>query len=244
MNWGYAEIDPEEEELELDEKDEENRYSIQLYRHVVGSIEIADLEVLEIGSGRGGGAHFVKKYFKPKTLTGVDFLSKAVEMSNEEFSEEGLLFVHGDAEDLPFEDNRFDAVINIESSHCYVKIKKFYAQVHRVLRPHGYFLYADLFEKSRVESIRDDIRNAGLSIAREKNITKHVVRSLDNTSDRKLKKIVKLSKILALPMDSPRINFSKDMCGLRGTEEYNRLVNGEVFYLSFIVVKSRAPSCA
>jgi ubiquinone/menaquinone biosynthesis C-methylase UbiE len=45
--------------------------------------------------------------------------------------------VHGDAENLPFPQVSFDAVINVESAHCYGSIERFLAEVHRVLRPGG-----------------------------------------------------------------------------------------------------------
>ena len=53
-------------------------------------------------------------------------------------------FVHGDAEKLPFPDQSFDAVINVESSGAYPHFSRFLAEVARVLRPGGHFLYADL----------------------------------------------------------------------------------------------------
>jgi ubiquinone/menaquinone biosynthesis C-methylase UbiE len=55
----------------------------------------------------------------------------------------GLTFKSGAAEALPFDDESFDVVINIESSHCYQSIAKFLSSVHRVLRPNGYFAFAE-----------------------------------------------------------------------------------------------------
>jgi ubiquinone/menaquinone biosynthesis C-methylase UbiE len=54
-----------------------------------------------------------------------------------------LTFIVGDAEHLPFPNARFDAVVNVESSHCYGHIEKFFAEAARVLRPGGHFLYTD-----------------------------------------------------------------------------------------------------
>ncbi len=54
-----------------------------------------------------------------------------------------LAFTVGDAERLPFPDARFDAVLNVESSHCYGHVEKFFAEAARVLRPGGHFLYTD-----------------------------------------------------------------------------------------------------
>jgi SAM-dependent methyltransferase len=53
----------------------------------------------------------------------------------------GLDFVHGDAEKLPFPDDSFDAVINVEASHAYPQLSRFLSEVARVLRP--YMIPAD-----------------------------------------------------------------------------------------------------
>jgi ubiquinone/menaquinone biosynthesis C-methylase UbiE len=45
---------------------------------------------------------------------------------------------------MPFPDASFDAVINVESSHCYPSMGRFLSEVHRVLRPRGSLLFADL----------------------------------------------------------------------------------------------------
>ena len=39
----------------------------------------------------------------------------------------GLDFVHGDAEDPPFSDESFDAVLNVEASHAYPRFDRFRA---------------------------------------------------------------------------------------------------------------------
>jgi fatty-acid O-methyltransferase len=55
----------------------------------------------------------------------------------------GLDFVQGDAQNLHFPDQSFDAVINVEGSHIYPNFERFLGEVARVLRPGGHFLYAD-----------------------------------------------------------------------------------------------------
>ena len=51
--------------------------------------------------------------------------------------------MQGDAQNLPFPDESFDAVINVEASHQYPDFPRFLAEVARVLRPGGHFLYTD-----------------------------------------------------------------------------------------------------
>jgi ubiquinone/menaquinone biosynthesis C-methylase UbiE len=51
--------------------------------------------------------------------------------------------VHGDAENMPFGDQFFDAMVNVEASHIYPHFERFLAEVPRVLRPGVHLLYPD-----------------------------------------------------------------------------------------------------
>ena len=69
LNYGYAD---DNLKLELRKEDDKNRYCIQLYNHIVASlpVELKGLDVLEVGSGRGGGASYVARYFKDDEIWG------------------------------------------------------------------------------------------------------------------------------------------------------------------------------
>ena len=54
MNYGFA--PSAGAPLPLEPVDEIDRYCIQLYHHVASAVDLAGREVLEVGSGRGGGA--------------------------------------------------------------------------------------------------------------------------------------------------------------------------------------------
>ena len=97
-------------------------------------------------------------------MTGVDFSQKAVQFCRDHHQLEGLTFVPGDAEALPFADESFDAVINVESSHCYRSMPAFLGQVQRVLRPGGYFLFADLRTASDSERLHQNLLECGLTV--------------------------------------------------------------------------------
>src|SRR3954447_15438057 len=107
MNYGYA-PSPDEPLLTLDGEDEINRYSIQLYHYLAAKIAFEGLEVLEVGSGRGGGAAYLKKYLKPKKMIGLDIAVNAITLANEYFGSAGIAFVQGSAEQLPFPNESFD----------------------------------------------------------------------------------------------------------------------------------------
>src|SRR5436190_461440 len=70
MNYGFHARDGE---LELKAEDERDRFCIQLYERVTSGIDLRGTDVLEIGSGRGGGASYVARYRGPRSIVGVNF---------------------------------------------------------------------------------------------------------------------------------------------------------------------------
>ena len=155
MNYGYADLNGNENLAILDKADEGNRLSYQFYNHLAAEIELENKKILEVGSGRGGGASMIKKYHKPEKLVGLDFSGTAVKLCNRNLSTEGLTFIEGDAENLPFNAESFDAVINVESSHCYDSMDGFLNEVKKVLRPGGHFLFTDFREPHEIENLKD-----------------------------------------------------------------------------------------
>src|SRR6266481_4321017 len=119
MNYGYANLDPSANGLALNEAERDNRYCIQLYHHVAAAVDLAAKDVVEVGSGRGGGASYIARYLKPQSMVGIDLSDKAVDFCNQNYAIEALSFRQGDAENLPLSNASVDAVVNLESSHCY-----------------------------------------------------------------------------------------------------------------------------
>ena len=225
MNYGFASAD-ERAPLALLQSDEPNRYSIQLYHAVVGDCDLRGRSVLEVGSGRGGGASFVARYHGPVALVGVDFSPAAVAFSTRVHREPNLTFRHGDAEALPFPEASFDAVLNVESSHCYGSMERFLAEVRRVLRPGGVFLHADLRESKMVNTWRDQLCRSGMVIERDIDIVHEVLRALDADNDRKH------SLIGALVPRFLRGAFA-DFAGMKGTILYEGFRSGAFAYRCF-----------
>jgi SAM-dependent methyltransferase len=95
-------------------------------------------------------------------------------------------FANGESERLPFIDGFFDVVLNVESSCLYPDIYAFYREVHRVLGPGGFFLYTDLMPVEHLESYRTSLRDLGLVLERDQDITANVLRSLESQAARSL----------------------------------------------------------
>jgi len=231
MNFGYAPVGVQTKKLYLDKKDENNRFCIQLYHHVVSSIDLTDLDVLEVGSGRGGGADYIKRHLKPKTMVGVDFSEDLVAFCKQNYAVEGLSFEVGNAESLPFTDNSFDVVVNVESCHVYVSMDVFLGQVRRVLRKGGYFLFADFRGKKEIDVLREKLHNSGLTLIKETDITPNVVEALNLDNERKSALIKKRIHKQLL------VQLFLDFTGSKSSGIYKGLQSGEVIYLSFVLQK-------
>lgn len=230
MNYGYSCLEAGDPPLRLQPADEPNRFSVQLYHHVASSVALEGLDVLEVGCGRGGGASFVKRYLGPKQMMGVDFSAKAVRFCKDNHRVAGLSFVHGDAESLPLDDESFDAVINVESSHCYGSMPAFLGQVKRVLRPGGHFLFADLRSTADRDRLHQNLLDSRMTLLDQQDITANVLEALRRDSKRKLALIERsVSKRL--------LNAFRQFAAIEGSEIYNGFRDGTAVYLRYLLQK-------
>lgn len=189
MNYGYS-SDEFDSSVRLEARDENDRYSIQIYEYLFQGADMTGRRVLEVGCGRGGGVSYVARYKRPEVAVGVDFSNTQVRFCRRVHRLENARFMAGNAIDLPLGDNEFDAVINVESSHCYPDLTKFFRQACRVLKPGGSFYYTDFIPIGSSESppnvldvILEKLKGAGFEIVRAEDITDNVVRALDKTDE-------------------------------------------------------------
>ena len=117
FNFGYEEDPPLG--LPLDPSDEPNRYCIQLYHQTASQVDLTGKKVLEVSCGAGGGASYIVRNLGPASYTGLDLNPASIDLCRERHPLPGLDFVQGDAQNLPFPDESFDAVVNVEASHQY-----------------------------------------------------------------------------------------------------------------------------
>jgi SAM-dependent methyltransferase len=182
MNYGYAAADEPDPGVGAGE----DRFGLALYEAVAGAADISGKEVLEVGCGRGGGSAFVFERFSPSAMTGMDLARTAIERCRRRYGRPGLTFLTGDAQELPFAAESFDAVVNVESSHCYPDVGRFLGEVARVLRPGGLLLFTDFrpvltsadYPQEDLQTLYRQLADAGLQIVEEEDITTAVVRAL------------------------------------------------------------------
>ena len=226
MNYGFV----NEEGPVLDLVDEPYRLFIQLYHMNIRDVDLNNKQVLEVGSGRGGGASWIAKSKSPSSLIGVDFSKEAVTLCNDWYEQENLNFIVGNAQDLPFDADSFDVVYNVESSHCYGDINKFVSEVFRVLRKDGYFCWTDFRDEETMKKTEEIFQNTGFSVVSKKEITDEVVDALDMINDAKKERITEL-----VPRTIRR-SF-ETFAGVQGTPVYDSFKSGKLKYYRYQMVK-------
>ena len=99
-------------------------------------------DLLDVGCGTGPMVELLASEFPDKRYTGLDLTPRMIEVANAK-GIENARFIVGDAEDLPFDDASFDAVICANSFHHYPNPQMFFDGVARVLRPGGMLVLRD-----------------------------------------------------------------------------------------------------
>lgn len=217
LNYGYVSNGaPEASKAELGDK-MMNRNSVKLALEVIGTYPVDGKTLLDVGCGRGGTARTLVEFFEPAAVTGVDLSGAAIDFCRKTHTDGRLTFLQGDAEDLPFKDAQFDAVTNIESSHTYPAIQRFYASVMRVLKPGGAFLYTDLLPVGKLHQCLELLKDLGFVIEDERDITPNVLLSCDE---------IAASRLGAFGGDQDMSNF----LAAPGSAVYESMKSGEWSY--------------
>lgn len=228
MNYGY-EPNASEKPLVLP-NDQAQRYPLQMYHYLASKTPIAGKQVLEVGSGRGGGAKYLAKTFSPAFYTGMDLAQHAVTLANQLHKLPNLKFIQGSAEKIPLEDNTVDVVINVESCHAYGSVEKFLSEVKRVLKPGGYLLMVDFRSDNKMDFFRSQVKNCGLALLEEEDIGPNVIRSIEAEDKAKTERISSL-----IPKRWQKL-FS-EFAGVVGSRFYLTLKDGSRKYYRFVLKK-------
>jgi SAM-dependent methyltransferase len=227
MNWGLA---PHDETAAGHPRD----LHLALYQRVLGEPAF-DTDLLEVGSGRGGGAFalFERGY---RQLTGLDLSPRHVARCQARAAaldtDTPPRFVVGTAQSMPFADHTFDIVLNVESSHCYVDFDAFVAECHRVLRPGGCLRWCDFRTRDDWERLLARLTaDSRWEVVEREELTQAVLRACDLLTpwyEHRLRTVRWLP-----PIHETLRNFA---C-LRGSRNYMKFARGEWVYTRLVLVR-------
>ncbi|MGH3439002.1 MAG: phthiotriol/phenolphthiotriol dimycocerosates methyltransferase [Sciscionella sp.] len=221
LNYGYEEDPPMD--VPLAASDEPNRYCIQLYHRTATEVDLSGKRVLEVGCGHGGGASYLMRTLHPASYTGLDLNPAGIAFCRKRHNLAGLEFVQGDAQNLPFPDQSFDAVINIESAVHYPRFPRFLAEVARVLRPGGHFLYADLRTTHGIAAWEAALADAPMRMLSQRVINAEVLGGSERNSQRWL-------DVIDRRVPAFLHGWAREGADVRGSRTYQNLQSGRLSY--------------
>lgn len=224
LNYAYETVPPAG--LKLDPADEPNRVCIQLYHHVASQVDLSGKVVLEVSCGHGGGASWITRTMQPARYTGLDLNPAGIQFCQKRHHVPGLDFQQGDAQKLPFADQSLDVVINVEASHCYPDFPGFLAEVARVLKPGGHFLYADFRFSPQFEAWDQAIAESGLTVLQTHDIRDQVLLGMEINATRNEALVSQRLPRFLQPV-------GRDFAGVPGAQVYEDLKAREMSYRSW-----------
>lgn len=107
------------------------------------------LRVLDVGSGLGGSVRYLAAEHRCRA-TGIDVTKEYVDVARALADlvglKDGVEFRQASALDLPFDDGSFDVVWTEHVQMNIADKRRFYAEIARVLVPHGRLVFHDVFQ--------------------------------------------------------------------------------------------------
>lgn len=149
--------------------------------HVVASIKPPHptFKLLDAGCGSGGMLARLRKHFPEASLTGMDYVNRALELTRDRNT--GAELAQGSADALPFGESEFDVVLSLDVIVLHgIDDQKAVTEMYRVLRPGGMFIInvaafdflrgshdaaTNMARRYTKERLKNLLRNAGFTIS-------------------------------------------------------------------------------
>lgn len=124
-----------------------------LYHQVFQRLALNDQdEVLELGSGHGGGSALLSSFYSVKSIIGIDYFPSHIDYSQKKYSslvEAGKLkFLQGAAESIPIPDGAIDKIYTVEAFQHF-NAQHAIPEFYRVLSDNGKLVISTFFSKNK-----------------------------------------------------------------------------------------------
>jgi SAM-dependent methyltransferase len=140
---------------DLSSVDEFHVRGAEVTKELVKQINLENLKVLDLGCGIGGTSRMLAEEYNCE-VSGIDlnkeYIRTAELLTDLLGLEREIDFIVGNALDLPFKNDSFDAIV---TQHVQMNIKDkegFYTEIARTLRTNGYFLCYEILLKKEHSS--------------------------------------------------------------------------------------------
>ena len=118
------------------------KHAKKLYNGVIEKVNNLNCKkVLDVGCGTGTILSLLSKN-QNASFSGVDLSEQMINIAKEKLNNSVELKI-GDSEQLPWDNNTFDAIICTDSFHHYPEPEKVLNEVARVLQPNGHLIVGD-----------------------------------------------------------------------------------------------------
>lgn len=229
MNLGYVGITFP---FELDDVDIENKKNIALYVKALEHKNHSFKNILEIGSGLGGGCYVLQKYYNYKDITGTDFLKINTHYYTKQKKYKRIKFITIPAEEIQKLQLKYELIISIEAGLFFNNWDSFINNIKDVLAENGQFIYEDLVITKDIQLIEYKMASANLKIIHSENITNGVLQSMYETQ----KPVKNPSILYNLLKKIFRIKNTNQYDGYKDSKIYNDLVNGDLVYMKYVLM--------
>jgi len=187
--------------------DDYDKYQKQMYDEYANLMEAESVEqVLEIGSGAGGGLIHMQSRLPKAQFAGLDHCKEAIKSSKYFLGEQHKSSkLYTDINDIFADCRKFDAIVSVET-HIFKK-SSIFADIHNLLNENGVFIYYDNTKADKSDRVARSIEYHGFRIELLKDITENVLKSCEHDTKRRLEIADKYISVYLRPFRSQFLHY-------------------------------------
>lgn len=134
-----------------------SKYPKEAYSYAIDELRREKVSnLLDIGCGTGEAIKMIHEQLPELKMQGIDLSEEMIKAAKEKKIPEAE-FTIGDAEDLPFKENSFDAVTCMVSFNHYPNPEKAASEAYRVCKKGGRYILTELYTKSQSKRNLDNL---------------------------------------------------------------------------------------